>query len=670
MKLFRKSLRQRLGFGGGRRSRGFGSAENSTAEFRKRGVIALCFVFFCFSLLFARFVWLQVIRHDQYTTQAERNRTVAIPSQPSRGLITDRNGYILARNYWSYSLEITRSKAEEKIDTLIERLSKVIPISDADKRRFRRISGEAKRFDPVPIRLDLTEAEMARFLVNQWQFPGVELASREFRQYPFGATGAHLLGYMGRISEGDTKRLEEENLSDRYRGAYNIGKVGIERTYENELRGTPGRALLEVTAGGRPIRYLDSMPSVPGKNLTLSVDLNLQRVAEAAFGSQTGALIAIEPSTGEILAFVSKPTYDPNLFLNGIDFDTWNSLNTSPRKPLLNRAMRGLYPIGSTYKPFMALAGLESGTITPYTTINDTGIYELGGHKFRDSTRIPNGVLALRRSITVSSDVYYYKLAHDMGVEKIHDFMEPWGFGQLTGIDLLGEQSGVLPNAEWKMKRFKKPWVAGDTVSLGIGQGYNAFTLLQLSHAVATLANRGVSLQPHLVRQVFDPATKETVDVKSSYEKTMPASKKNLEFVIEAMTTVTRQGTAAKAFAGAPYVAAGKTGTAQVVGIAQEGKYNAAALRRSHRDHGLFITFAPAASPRIALAVLVENAGWGAQSAAPIARAVLDYWLLGRNGLGLPAPAYLRPKSPAAPAPATAAKAQQPAAKPEERSAP
>lgn len=651
MKLFRKKRTPSL-FGRSR-SRGFGSTEANTAEFRRRGVIALCFIFFCFSLLAARFVWLQVIRHDQYTTQAEKNRSVAIPSQPSRGLIFDRNGIILARNYWSYSLEITPSKAEEKLDTLIERLSKVIAISDTDERRFRRILAESKRFDPVPIRLDLTEQEMARFLVNQWQFPGVELASREFRQYPFGATGAHLLGYMGRISEGDKKRLEEENLTERYRGAYNIGKVGIERSYENDLRGTPGRALLEVTAGGRPIRYLESDPSVPGKNLTLSIDLNLQRVAENAFGGQVGALIAIDPSTGEILAFVSKPTYDPNLFLNGIDYDTWNSLNTSPRKPLLNRAMRGLYPIGSTYKPFMALAGLETGTITPNTTINDQGVYELGGHKFRDSARIPNGVLSLRRSITVSSDVYYYKLAHDMGAEKIHDFMEPWGFGQLTGIDLLGEQAGVLPAPEWKMKRFKKPWVAGDTVSLGIGQGYNAFTLLQLAHAVATLANRGVSLQPHLVRSVFNPATGKTEDIVSNYRKTMPVSKKNLEFVIEAMTTVTRQGTAARVFANAPYVAAGKTGTAQVIGIAQDSKYNANAIKSTHRDHGLFISFAPAAKPRIALAVLVENGGWGAQSAAPIARSVLDYWLLGRNSLGLPPPAYLRTGTQPAPSEAT-----------------
>ncbi|MCG5031191.1 penicillin-binding protein 2 [Mesosutterella sp. OilRF-GAM-744-9] len=630
------------------RQRTISSVESNAAEFRRRAIFALCFIFFCFSLLAVRFVWLQVIRHNQYSSQAENNRSVTIPSQPSRGLILDRNGIILARNYWAYSLEITPSKTEEKLSTLIERLSRVIPISATDQKRFKRLLAESKRFDPIPIRLDLTESEMAMFLVNKWQFPGVELASREFRQYPFGSLGAHLLGYMGRISEADEKRIEQDGLEEQYRGAYNIGKVGIERTYENDLRGTVGKSLLEVTAGGRPIRYLASAPSVPGKNLTLSIDVNLQKVAEHAFGGNNGALIAIDPATGEILAFVSKPTYDPNLFLNGIDYETWNSLNTSPRKPLLNRAMRGIYPIGSTYKPFMALAGLESGVITPSTTINDQGVYELGGHKFRDASKVHKGILNLRRSITVSSDVYYYKLAHDLGAEKIHDFMEPWGFGQLTGIDLLGEQKGVLPNAEWKMKQFHKPWLAGDTISLGIGQGYNAFTLLQLSHAVATLANRGVSLQPHLVKAIFDPATQKTQPVTSSYRKVMPASRKNIEFIIDAMTTVTREGTAAGAFRGAPYVAAGKTGTAQVVGIAQGQKYNAAALAKAHRDHGLFISFAPAASPRIAMAVLVENGGWGAGSAAPIARTVLDYWLLGRNSLGLPPPAYLQ--KPAGPA--------------------
>ena len=433
-----------------RRRRSSGTSEFGMAEFRRRGIFAVFFFGLCFLILVGRFVWLQVICHDQYTTQAESNRTVSIPVQASRGLIMDRNGIILARNYWSYSLEITPTETEEKLNTLIERLSKVIPISQTDIRRFKRLLSESKRFDPVPIRLDLTEDEMARFLVQKWRFPGVELASREFRQYPFGQIGAHLLGYMGRISESDAKRIEKDGQEELYRGAYNIGKVGIERTYEDALRGQPGFSVLEVTAGGRPVRYLESTPSVPGKNLTLSIDLNLQKVVEKAFGAEAGAMIAIDPSTGEILAFVSKPTYDPNLFLNGIDYDTWNQLNTSPRKPLLNRAMRGIYPIGSTYKPFMALAGLQYGVITPSTTINDQGVYELGGHKFRDAAKVHKGILDLRRSITVSSDIYYYKLAHDLGAERIHDFMEPWGFGQLTGIDLLGEQQGILPNAAWQ----------------------------------------------------------------------------------------------------------------------------------------------------------------------------------------------------------------------------
>ncbi len=637
-KLFRENRRRGL----------FASRSNDVgmAEFKRRAVFAIAFFAFCFLILASRFFWLQVVRHDQYTTQAESNRTVNIPVQASRGLILDRNGTILARNYWSYSLEITPSKAVEKLPVLIDRLSQVIPVSQTDRKRFRRLLQESKRFDPVPIRLDLTEEEMARFLVQQWRFPGVELAEREFRQYPFGQTGAHLLGYMGRISERDTKQLEEEGKSQRYRGAYNIGKVGIERTYEDALHGEPGLTVLEVTAGGRPVRLLGSKPSVPGKNLTLSIDLRLQKVAENAFGGQSGAMIAIEPSTGEILAFVSKPTYDPNLFLNGIDFDTWNALNTSSRKPLLNRAMRGLYPIGSTYKPFMALAGLHYGVISPSTTINDQGVYELGNHQYRDLAKTHKGILDLRRSITVSSDVYYYRLAHDLGVDRIHDFMKPWGFGQITGIDLLGEQQGVLPDPDWKMKRYKKPWVLGDTIPLGIGQGYNAFTLLQLSHAVATLANRGVSLQPHLVRSVFDPTTRKDTPVESSYREEMPSTRRELETVISAMTTVTKPGgTAAAAFRGAAYNAAGKTGTAQVVGLAAGQKYDANSIKRSHRDHGLFISFAPAEKPRIAVAVLVENGGFGASAAAPIARAALAYWLLGRNSLGLPPPQYLKPAS-------------------------
>lgn len=353
---------------------------------------------------------------------------------------------------------------------------------------------------------------------------------------------------------------------------------------------------------------------------------------------KTGSVIAIEPKTGRILAFASLPTYDPNLFPGGIDPESWNYLNTAEEKPLLNRAMRGIYPIGSTYKPFMALAGLELGAVTADYVLNDTGVFQVGNHKFRDVTGSPKGLLSLRKSIAVSSDIYYYWLATQLGVDKIHDFMQQWKFGAKTGIDLVGEQTGILPSRDWKEARFKEPWYVGDTPSLGIGQGYNAFTLLQLAHATATLANRGIIMTPHLVDKIENPVTGESIKVDAEPTGKIPLKDANLDVVIAGMTDVTRTGTARSVFQGAPYSVAGKTGTAQVISIAQDDRWDEKKVSRKHLDHALFIAFAPARNPRIAMAVLVENGGFGARAAAPVAKELMDYWLTGENSLGLPPP--------------------------------
>lgn len=615
----------------------FKPEEKDVKPFRRRLLVAFGLILAAFSLLVARFAWLQIINQSAYVERAERNRTVSITTQGSRGLIFDRNQTLVAGNVLAYSLEITPDKVKN-VNATIDELAKVISITPADRRRFRRLREDLNRYDSIPIRAELTDEEVATFIGQRWRFPGVEINQREYRVYPNGATGSHFIGYIGSISASDQKRLDSEGSLPLYEGARNIGKVGLERSYEALLHGRPGHESLEITAGGHAVRTLDLEAALPGHNLELTVDLNLQRVTEAAMKGKTGAVIAIEPKTGAILAFASLPTYDPNLFPGGIDPDSWSELTQSEEKPLLNRAMRGIYPIGSTYKPFMALAGLESGATTIDYVLNDTGVFSIGKHRFRDMTGAPKGPLSIRKSIAVSSDVYYYWLATQLGVDRIYEFMKPWGFGQKTGIDLVGEQTGILPNRQWKEQRFKEPWYVGDTPSIGVGQGYNAFTLLQLAHATATLANGGVVMRPHLVNATIDPVTGEKTYVAREPVETIPLKRANLDVVVAGMTDVTKTGTARSVFQGAPYSVAGKTGTAQVVTIAQEDKYDEKKLARRHRDHALFIAFAPAKNPKIALAVLVENGGFGAKAAAPVAREVIDYWLTGKNSLGLPPP--------------------------------
>jgi len=616
--------------------------EREIFYFRTRLLVASVLMLGAFTLLLGRFVWLQVVRHEDFYARAEQNRISLVPVTGNRGLIKDRNGVIIAKNYSAYTLEIAMDKVKS-VDATIDQLSQVIPVEGRDRRRFHKLIEDYKRLDSVPIRTRLTDEEVARFAAQRYRFPGVELRARLFRQYPLGETASHVLGYIGRVSESDEQRIDQFSNPADYNGTEYIGKIGVESSYEEYLHGNTGFEQVEITAGGHPVRTLSRTPSEPGRNLLLSIDIKLQELAEKAFGDRRGALIAIEPDTGDVLAFVSKPNYDPNLFVDGIDPLNWDGLNNSPDKPLLNRALRGTYPIGSTYKPFLALCALELGKRHFDSVTYDPGFWWYAGHEFREGGHIPKGGYGnvdLHKSIVVSSDVYYYVLANDLGVDAIHNFMQPFGFGQLTGIDLEGELAGVLPSSEWKERRFHQKWFGGETISIGIGQGYNSFTLLQLAHATATLANGGVVMKPHVVRAIEDPRTgalQLTVRSESGRIKLNPL---NVDFIRNAMVDVDLSGTGRAAFAGAPYRAAGKTGTAQVVGIAQNEKYNENKIDERHRDHALFIAFAPAdpgAKPKIALALLVENAGWGAMAAAPIARQVFDYYLLGKLPAG-PAP--------------------------------
>ncbi|MGO4382186.1 penicillin-binding protein 2 [Pseudoduganella sp. RAF19] len=616
----------------------FKNTERDLHRFRVRLSAIGGLVFLCFMALLARFIWLQVIKHSDYAAQAEDNRIAVVPIVPNRGLILDRKGVVLARNYSAFTLEITPSKLRIPLEDMIDELAKVVEVTHKDRRRFKKLMEESKHFTSVPLRTRLTDEEVARFTANRFRYPGVEVQARLFRQYPLGETASHVIGYIGRINQAEAKALEGTEDAANYNGTEHIGKEGLEKSYEKELHGQTGYEEVEVTAWGRAIRTLSRTPAVPGNNLILSVDIELQKVAEEAFGEWRGALVAIEPETGDVLAYVSRPGYDPNLFVDGIDAQSWADLNNSLDKPMVNRPLSGTYAPGSTFKPFMALAALELGKRTPSSAIADPGFFYLGAHKFRDDVVGGHGTVDLRKSIVVSCNTYYYILGRDMGIDAIHDFMAPFGFGRPTGIDLENEKAGVLPSQEWKRQRFKKnpaagKWVGGDTISVSNGSGYNAYTPLQIAHAVANLANNGVVMKPHLVKIVEDPVTrarKLTVP-KESYR--IPLKQQNIDFVKDAMVGVTSEpgGTAFRAFTNAGYTVGGKTGTAQVVAIKANEKYNAARLDERLRDNAWFTAFAPADKPKIVLAMIVENAGFGGQVAAPIARKVLDYWLLGKR---------------------------------------
>ena len=607
---------------------------NTQAEiqrFRDRVLIVQGGVVLCFVLLLTRLIYLQIVQHEELLEQAENNRTAVLPTVPPRGTILDRNGIVLASNYSAYTLEITPSRVDD-LEATIQELATIIDIQPRDRKRFKRLREESKSFDSLPIRTRLSDEEVARFSAQHYRFPGVEIKARLFRQYPYGELASHVIGYIGRINAREKERIEEEDENGNYRGTEYIGKLGVEQSYERELHGITGVQEVETSAGGKAIRRLSSRPAIPGRNVVLSIDIKLQKLVETLYGPRRGALVAMDPNTGEILAFVSKPTFDPNLFVDGIDSESWQMLNESIDKPLLNRALRGTYPPGSTYKPFMAMAALTTGKRSASAIINDNGSWTYGGHTFRSHGDHGLGPVDMVRSIVLSSNVYYYSLANELGVDTIHDFMKPLGFGQITGIDLPGEVRGVLPSTEWKRKTYKRPeqqkWYGGETISLGIGQGYNTFTMLQLATATSALANGGLRQTPQVVHAVQDALTHQPQAVVAAPPVNLGFNPEHLNVVRTGLMGVTTGGTSAQVFAGAAYTSAGKTGTAQAVTIGQKDKYNASKLAEHQRDHALYMAFAPADAPRIAVALIVENAGFGAAHAAPIARRVFDYWLL------------------------------------------
>ena len=612
-------------------------------RFNLRLIAAALFVLLCFGLLTARLVWLQVFRHDDLAQQAEANRTAVVPVVPNRGLIVDRNGVVLATNYSAYTLEITPSKVLGELDATIDRLAEVLEVQPRDRRRFKRLRDESKSFESLPIRTKLSDEEVARFMAQRFRFPGVDVRARLFRSYPAGEVGSHIIGYIGRINAAEKKAMQEwdDDVLANYRGTDVIGKLGLEQHYEQQLHGTTGFEEVETSAGGRAVRRLKSHPATPGNTLVLSIDIKLQALVEQMFGDRRGALVAIDPRSGEVLAFVSKPSFDPNLFVDGIDVDSWRGLNESLDKPLLNRALRGTYPPGSTFKPFMAMAALNTGKRGPGTIIHDGGSYNFGGHVFRSHGDIGLGPVDMRRAIVQSSNVYFYSLANEMGVDLMHDQLGPMGLGRKTDIDLDGEVTGLLPSTAWKKRAYKKPeqqkWYAGETISLGIGQGYNNFTMLQMASAMSTLVSGGQRFAPRLVREIRDVVSHSVtpnigqVAGAAAGDALAPLAFKpeHVALINNALYGVTQEGTATRIFAGAPYKTGGKTGTAQAVGIRANEKYNASKLTEYQRDHSLYTAFAPLDAPTIALAVIVENAGFGAAAAAPIARRVFDYLLAG-----------------------------------------
>lgn len=609
------------------------NVEMDLSRFRTRVFVVSIVVVLCFLLLIMRLIYLQIWRHDDLRAQAESNRTSIVPIVPNRGLILDRNGIVLASNYSAYTLEITPSKSGG-VEQTIEELSTFIDITARDKRRFKKLMEESKSFESVPIRTRLTDTEVARFSAQRFRFPGVEINARLFRSYPYGELASHVIGYIGRINRAEKEKIDDSDDQSNYRGTEYIGKLGVEQSFEAQLHGITGVERVETSAGGRAVRKLASTSATPGNVVVLSIDIKLQKLVEDMFGDRRGALVAMDPKTGEVLSFVSKPTFDSNLFVEGIDQENWQMLNESIDKPLLNRALRGTYPPGSTYKPFMALAALQTGTRSSTTLINDPGFYMFGGHRFGSPENERGGIMDMRRAIVESSNPYFYSLANEMGVDAMHDFMKPLGFGQITGIDINGEVRGVLPSQAWKRKYYKRPeqqkWYAGETISLGIGQGYNSFTMLQLAQATAIVANNGIKHKPQLVIATQDASSRVRVALPPSEPENLGYKPEHVDIIRRAMVGVTQEGTSTRVFAGAGYVSGGKTGTAQAVSMGQKEKYNAAKMEEHQRDHSLYIAFAPADDPKIALAVIVENAGFGSTAAAPIARRVFDYVLLGQ----------------------------------------
>ena len=602
----------------------------------QRSLVAIGIVTAIALLLAGRAAWLQVAQHQHYLELSQGNRARIEPLPPNRGIIYDRAGRVIAENTPAYQLEILREQAGDLEETL-SRLVRFGLLEASDVGRVRQLVLARRSFEAVPFLLQLDDEEVARFAVHRHELPGVLLETRMARHYPYGSVGAHALGYVGTISEDDMQRVDRE----RYFGTGVIGKTGVERAYEDTLLGTGGYREVLVNAEGRPAKLaedpdqqLRARQPLAGSDLRMTIDIELQRVAEEAFAGRRGGVVAIDPANGDVLVFASLPSFDPNGFARGISRSDYLALTENPDQPLFNRVLRGTYPPGSTIKPVMALAGLEYEVVRPEDQVYCPGSYSLPGsrHRFRDWKREGHGTVDMRRAVMQSCDIYFYRLANTLGIQRIHDSMARMGFGQPTGIDIAGERGGIMPSPAWKKTAFstreQQVWFPGETVIIGIGQGYWTATLLQLAKSTALLATRGHHYRPRLVRAVVDPETKQ-VDEKPAVELpplelNQPA---NWEIIVDAMVAVTTVGTAARAARGAQYSIAGKTGTAQVFSIGQTEKYNEKEVAERLRDHALFVAFAPADAPKLAVAVLVENGGAGSAVAAPIARAIFDAYL-------------------------------------------
>ncbi|MEZ5538825.1 MAG: penicillin-binding protein 2 [Pseudomonadales bacterium] len=605
------------------------SSERSLFAGRLKFVVVL--IFLLAIVLLARYYLLQIVRNDHFTTQSDANRihTMAIP--PARGVIQDLEGTVLAQSKPSFTLEIIKERVQD-MDYTLRELQQVLQLDDAEIARFRdRLKRRQRPFEGVMLRGNLNDEQIALVAVNRYRLPGVEVTAELVRDYPFGDLFAHSIGYVGRINEKELRKIEEEGEEESYYGIFSMGKVGIEKYYEKTLLGIPGAQNVETDVRGRILRTLDRKDPVRGKTLTLYLDVRMQRAAVEALAGRRGAVVAIDVNTGGVVTAVSNPSFDPNLFVAGISGKDYGALRDSPDLPLLNRIIAGEYPPGSTIKPLLVLAGLESGVVTPETQFADPGYFQLPGQtrKFRDWKKGGHGGgINAHLAIAQSCDIYFYQLAHRMGIDRMHDFLAPFDLGQPTQVDLSGERKGVLPSREWKRKRFKQAWYPGDTINAGIGQGYHLATPMQLAQATATLARRGIRIRPHLVKAI------DGVDVLPTFDPPILLNNpRNWDVAIGGMHEVAQgpRGTARKAFLGVPYTVAGKTGTAQVVGIAQNEKYDAAKLAERQRDHGLFVAFAPVDKPQIAVAVIVENGNSGSGAAAPVARKVFDAWLLGQT---------------------------------------
>ena len=566
------------------------------------------------ALLLGRLFYLQIVNTDYYQVRAENNRINATPIPPNRGLILDSKGHVLAKNYASYVLELMQRDGDDPYK-IINRLSDLIAISPQDSERFAKALSASSQFSNVIIRDDLSDEEVALFTSNAYQFPEVQLSAQLFREYPYGEITSHLLGYVRRVSAADLQRLEQKGLRAAYTNSDWIGKRGIEAFYENTLRGQLGLNYVEVDSRGMELRQLERQNPIGGQNVVLTIDIELQRVAYEAFADRNGALIALDPNDGSVFAFISKPGYNPSGFVKGFDTKTWQQIRTSMDRPLVNRVTNGVYPPGSTLKPFLALAGLEENIRNPAWSMWDPGYFSLPGSKkqFRDWKRGGHGQVNLHKAIVESVDTYFYKLADDLGIDTIHQYLARFGFGVKTGIDLPSESEGIAPSRDWKQKRFGVSWYRGDTISVGIGQGYNLVTPLQLAVATAGIANGHSLIQPALVKKT-GPTSALPLNISSQHIRVL---KKAMEDVMKP------GGTAGAAATGAAYTMAGKTGTAQVFSLNGE-EYDEINIDENLRDHALFIAYAPADNPTIALAVVVENGGHGGSVAAPIARKVFD----------------------------------------------